>query len=487
MSDRYYPALIDLKKAGGSKFFVSNRNDIKTHIISNFEVNIFKTLSGCKTIEEHIESFIESDEYFIDESVLYEIMKKWIKNGLIRNEKLLFNHNIKDQGKNRQKVISGCITSNRPDMLYRWFGSRVNTADYIERKTPIIICDDTKIKEIQEINKRIADKYRKNYPGKIHYIDNDKKIILSERINQILPAEVPETLLDFSLSINNSYQRGKTPGTNRNALLLITAGHNLYTSDDDIEYRAFSRSPENEYYCFSDGKILLPLFYPDMNTMINKLINQEEFCLIDHFEDMIGSNISSLLNQKHSVSLENISSKTAMFQEKGILEIRTISTGYCGGRWYQNPYRPLIQQNKEREDFFHDYEKYRQIKYNGINIMSADNNTLLPGGALMGGTLCINNKKLLPPCFPQGMRDDTCFSILIDRCLEYGLNLHFPLTLYHNPREKHPFTNEDFQDISVNIGTYSILILEKLSSYFIHPKGKERFKELGFYFKILEK
>ena len=464
-------------------YFITNHNLAKTQIINSFEVNLFKSLSGCKTIKEHMKSINESDEFIINESILYGIMKNWIRTGLLRNENLLFEqiHKYHKRSCTGEMIFSGCITGNRPDMLNRWLESRVNTADYAEKKTPIIICDDTQAEKIIKSNKKITDSYRKNYPGQIHYIDMRKKIILSEKIRQLLPEEVPERLLPFTLSINHPYKGEKTPGSNRNALLLTSAGNNIYTSDDDIEYSFFSRPLENTGYSFPDSKILSPLFFPDMNTMINRFKNHDEFSLITYFENLIGSDISEFPEQKLSVSLNNITPQTAMFQEKGLLKIRTVSAGYCGGRWYQSPYRPLIQQNKEREDYFYDYEKYIMIRDNGLNIMSADKNTLVNGDALMGGTLCMDNRKILPPCFPLGMRDDTCFSILLENCLEAGLNIHLPIALYHNPEEKLPFTPENFQDVSVNTGTYSILILEKLSSSFIHQESKERFKELGAY------
>jgi len=486
LTDRYYPAFLDFKHAGQKAFLVTNENEGKTHIISFFEGNLFNALSGCRSIDSHIQSILESDKYIIEKPVLADIMRKWVNEGFLRNEKLLLKKSAENNKVKRRyktsRIISGCITSNRPDMLNKWLESRAGSTDYVEKKTPIIICDDTSNNEIIRKNKITAEHYRKNYPGKIFYIDDKQKLILIKMIKKMLPAQVPERIMDFSLSINNSFSARKTPGTNRNALLLICAGHDLYTSDDDIEYSFYLKSAENKNCYFPDEKILSPRFYPDMNTLKNNFKKTENIHLLDIFENLMNMNIVELVDNRHPVDFINITPRTAMLQEKGLLGIRTVSAGYIGGRWYQNPYRPLIQQNKERDDFFYNSQKYMEIKNNGLNIMSADKNTLVVGDTLMGGTLCIDNKNLLPPCFPQGMRDDTCFSILLNNCLKPCLSLHLPVALYHNPDEKPPFSFENFQNVSIDMGVYSILVLEKLSSSFIYPPGRERLTELGFYF-----
>ena len=485
MTERYYPAYIEFKKAGENRFFVTNRNDNKTHVLSSLEGELLMTLSGSRTIHEHLERIMESDRYDISGSALLEKIKSWIKKGFLREEGLLFSthgdNTVVIDAKKEQKVLSGCITCDRPAMLDRWLGSRISCADYSERKTIIVICDQSKTRETIKTNRNIVNNYKSKYAGKIHYINEAEKMELAEKIAGMLPDDVPENLTSFSFAINQHFPDIRTPGSNRNALHLITAGFNLYTSDDDLEYRFFSKTNDNNSYYFPDKEILTTSFYPDMETMISELKIPGNYNLLYHFENLINSGISSLINQKKSVLFDNITPHIAMLQEKDLLKIRTVSAGYCGGRWYRNPYLPLLQEIEGRELFFYDYEKYNNIKNNGLNIISADKKTFGNGKSLMGGTFCVDNNNLLPPCFPLGMRDDTSFSILLSKCLEPGLTLHLPAALYHNPAEKPSFTPESFYEVSVNIGVYSTLILEKLTTSFIHPEGKERLRELGFY------
>ena len=484
MKIRYYPALLDFKKAGENRFFVINRNDDITHVLSNIEGNLLMSLSGSRTATEHLEEINKINLYNFSGAFLSDRLNGWIKKNFLRKEELLFkpdshNHVQKNNIKN---LISGCITSNRPDMLKGWLESRLKTADYIDKKTPIIICDDTRINKIRKNNISIAENYRKNYPGEIYHIDQENKIILSKIIKHSLPGEVQKNLVDFSLSINHSYPEIKTTGSNRNALQLITAGFNLYSSDDDIEYRFSSKNNDNDSFHFPNKEILAPSFYPDMETMTKNLLKPKEYNFLDKLENLINSDITSIIKKKGSVFFDNITPYLAMLQEKNLLKIRVISAGYCGGRWYQNPYMPLLQQDVARDLFFYNHEKYRQIRDNGLNIIAAEQNTFDHSDLIMGGTLCIDNKNLLPPCLPFGMQDDTSFSILLNRCLEPALSLHLPAALYHNHTKNPSFNPENFQDVSINIVTYSTLILERLTSAFLNPYGKERLRELGFRF-----
>ncbi len=484
MTDKYYPAFLEFKKAGENKYFVLNRNDQTTHIISSFEGELLRSLSGCKTWEEHLENIRETDKYGIADAVLLKSFNNWIDRGFLRNEILISNPGINKYSDNeKQQIISGCITCNRPDMLDRWLKSRVRTPDYKEKKTQILICDDTINSKISERNKNIINNHKKDYAGKIAYVDNRKKKILSELITQSISHDLPEGLVDFGLSLDENLHVKNTRGGNRNTMTLASAGFTLYSSDDDIEYSFFSRqNQQSDEYHFVDNFNSPTTFYPDMNSLNSGITSLEKINLLKCFESFIDSDISSLFKNNASVFLDNITAESAMFAEQNILQIRAIGAGYCGGRWYQNPFIPLFQQDRERELFFYDYENYKFIRNNGLNIKSADNYTLHNDNFLMGGTFCINNKNIISPCLPRGRRDDTNFAIILNKCLEPGLTLHLPFALYHNPDEKPPFSKKNFMDVSLETGIYSNLLLEKLTSSFLNPGRKERLQELGFRF-----
>ncbi len=480
MTGKYYPALLEYKQAGNNRYFVLNRNDETTHIISRLEADLLSNLSGCRTLELHLRRIKETDRYNLADSALLNNVKEWINKGFLRNEKLIM---LADLKKNEEKIktISGCITFNRPDMIDRWLSSRIITSEYKERKIPIIICDDSKEAEIITNNKKIINKHNKNYPVKITLITNSEKNKFADLISQNVSRDIPENLVQFGMALNNNLYSKNTRGGNRNTLTLASAGFNLYSSDDDIEYSFFSRQNlAPDIYHFSDDFNSPVTFYPDIKTLLQSNEEKKDINLIDRFESYIDLNTSELLKNKDTVFSENLSPESAMLMEKRQLKIRAVGAGYCGGRWYQNPYMSLFQQDKERDLFFNDYEKYKLIRDNGLNIKSADSNIIHKNSYLMGGTFYIDNKQLLSPCLPQGRRDDTNFAIILNKCLDPGFILHLPFALYHNPENKAPFKENHFSEVSLESGVYSTLILEKLTNLFTHTGGKQRLSELGF-------
>ncbi len=200
--------------------------------------------------------------------------------------------------------------------------------------------------------------------------------------------------------------------------------------------------------------------------------------LLEYFEYFIDSEFTSLKELQNSDVLAEIPSETAFMIEKNELRIQTVIAGYCGGRWYRNPYMPLLHRNIN-DSWIENRDDYNSVKANGINLNSSKEHILNYGDFFMGGTYCINNTIITPPCFPRGRREDTNFGIVLNSCLTPGITLMLPYALFHNPADKTSFSPEDFKDVSIDIGVYTTIILRNLSSSFINPYGEIRMKELG--------
>ncbi len=62
----------------------------------------------------------------------------------------------------------------------------------------------------------------------------------------------------------------KSTGSNRNALTLFTAGHKVYSSDDDLEYQIFSMNGINiNKNHFSQSSEFSPLFTKDIDSLFD--------------------------------------------------------------------------------------------------------------------------------------------------------------------------------------------------------------------------
>ncbi len=483
MDKKYYPSHNKYIKAGNNEYFIKNFNTGITSITGSFEAYLLQNLYGCRSISEHFKLLKNVDQYELDDSVIKNTINKWIKQKFLIPEEHIFEKTESITKTGSSNIISGCITCNRPDMLKKWFETRIQHESYKKRKLSIIICDDTKNTLIKEKNIKTVETFKNSYQGKIIYISDNEKKKLFLRIADITNSSIPREIIDFTFSFSFPNVQSITSGSNRNTLFAVTAGNCLYTSDDDKEFRFFSRKDQKKrIFSLTDSYRYPTNFHPDTKLLMES-VNKVNIDLINIYENYIASDAVTVIYQRANNSLMNITAETAAMIEKGNPVINTICAGYCGGRWFQNPYLPLFQQGDEREHIFDEYKNYRLIRNNGINMTAPIENYIIESGNfLMGGSLCINNKSLIPPCLPLGTRDDTIFGTLFNRCLEPGFTLHLPFALYHNPSVKHSFQPENFTDISIDTGVYSTLIIEKLTSSFIQPHGKERLKELGFRF-----
>ena len=477
MEQKYYSAYFNFIKAGKNRFFAENLNDDTTHIISAFEAELLMSLSGCKTLFQHGEILKESELSGISSSLLTEIFYKWIKFGFLRKENNLIKGSSNNTSHHQNNdLISCCVTYNRPNMIKRWLDCRIHSPHYYADKIPIIICDDTdSSKELNLTTKIIKDRSI-DYPGRILHFDMGKKKNLSQEIIKRLGDNKIKELTDFLMSTNGKLFNAKSTGSNRNALLLATAGYRIYSSDDDIEYIFYSKKEKSKFqFILTEQYQSKPLFTPEITLLSDKLKIKSNYNMIDEFKRITGESISSI--NPNDISLDNIPSNTAMLIEKNNLIIQTISAGYCGGRWYQNPYLPLLQE--EERIFFDNINDYNNIKKDGFNINSTMDYIMDRGDFLMGGTYSTDNRRIPPPCLPLGRREDTNFGILLNRCFEYGLTMHIPYALFHNPAEKLSFSESSFKDVSLDTGVYSTLLIRKMTSEFLNPPGENRLKETG--------
>ena len=479
MNKKDYPAFFSFKKAGENLCFIKNINDNTVNLIDLYEAELISSLSGSKTISEHLKTISAHETYGISYTALQKMLSRWIIKGFLREEDLLFNEKKKLRTQKNKNILSCCVTYNRPEMLDKWLRTRIRSSDYLKRKTTIIICDDTKKTEIQSQNRRIATHWGNKYPGKIIHFDRNKKKKLIKKINDILPDSIPKDLISFSISADNDDMNSKSTGSNRNALNLFTAGHTVYSSDDDLEYQIFSlKKNDNNNNLFSQSSEFRPLFTEDINSLFNITREEEKIDLLKHFDCFIDSEAASLKESQKYNALSEIPSETAYMIEKKDLKIQTVVAGYCGGKWYRNPYLPLLHRNIN-DRWLENPAEYNKVKANGINFNSSLSYIINNGDFFMGGTYCINNRIITPPCFPIGRREDTNFGIILNKCLASGFTMLLPYALFHNPVDKKPFTLEDFNDVSVDIGVYTTIILEKLTFMFINPCGEKRIKELG--------
>ena len=475
----YYPAHITSTPAGKEVAFVTNHNANQVYLLPEIQVQKFKALSGCRSLDGLLAQLKSVDTYKLSENVLQVQIQEWIKMGLLRPEALL---KEKARSKNTQHppLMSSTITCNRPDTLQKWLTPRINSPDYRNNKVPILISDDSEEKGMQQKNRLVVDKQRKNYPGTIIYNDRYYR----EKLIHELAGTVPEDVVRFALKGAEGLTSKRNIGTfgaNRNAALLSTAGAYYYSSDDDLYYRFYQNKNQtsestSSKIVFEDA--LLPAFrcFPDMESLEQASSSAPKFSLIDKAQQLFHEGVYSMLSD---ADLSCITPSIAHKLETGNAELRAVTAGYYGGRWYDSPITFLMHIDETETQFLNDPDAYQKMKYNGINICGFEDTTVTSSSFLQGGTMILDNTKLLPPCFPMGRHEDTAFGILLHRCFEHAFFLHLPVAAYHDPSNKIPFSEKAFSDASLGMGKMIELLLYRYTATFLSSSPVERMGEVG--------
>lgn len=486
MKKRYFKAFLEYKKTGENKYIAINKNDNTTHTVSLLEAKFLNSISGCKTIEEHLESIIEHDEFEMPRSVFFQQADNWIRKGFLRKAELLFRNSLFLTGEKATKdnLVSGCLTNNRTDMLDNWLRTRITSEDYRSSKINIIISDDSIDKETLINNRNAVRKYKKKHTGKISLIDKNTRILFSKTYKSFTGRTYETALLDFALGLTKPLGKCISIGSNQNTLLLGSAGQYLYSSDDDIEYRFYKTPDTSTDISFLDNYIYQSNFFPDMNNLSFDAEEVNNYSLIKIFNEFSGVNRKESFDFKNYYNsskncFEKISAKTAFFLEKNTVKLKCISAGYYGARWYKNPYLPLFHQGTERDIIFQNFRDYAKIKNNGLNYSAADHYVFNNGDFLMGATYFLDNIEISPPEFPFGRRNDTIFGLLLNRCLGPVFTLHLPIALFHNPKQKKPFTVSSFKNVAVDTGIYLTNILQNLTMSFTNSCAEDKLAITG--------
>ena len=477
---KYYPAHIESKKAGESGYFVKNINNNKTSFFNIAETELFNNITGCRTLSDHYESIKENDKYNLSDPLIENLFSSWIEKGFLRDEKRLIKKISKADYHNSATLVSGSVTCGRPDMLDRWFLSKIKSEEYKKLKPQIIVCDDTEKDVLKEKNEKVIKNYNNEYSGKIIYINNKDKKNLSEMIKKTGHPSLPPYIVDFALNLSEDLPGlSIKTGGNRNSLFLASAGSNLYSSDDDIENKVFSDPLTDNKYHFINEINTHPDFYPDMDKIENIINKKKKAEILSLFNEYTGKDPRAVENIKNRISWHDIPPEESLLMEKNELKIKIITTGFYGGRWFKNPFLPILHNNAEQNPYINDQEKYRDIINYGLNIVNHKKNIFDRGSYLIGGNFCFDNTEISSLCLPIGRKQDIVFAEILRACLTPGLNLNLPHVIFHSPLEKKPFTENNYTDISLHIGNYSTRIINSLSPFLINPPGEKRLKELG--------
>jgi hypothetical protein len=229
-----------------------------------------------------------------------------------------------------------------------------------------------------------------------------------------------------------------TPGANRNAILLDTAGDCILTADDDSLCTLASHpNRDRKLYLKGAGDPRDKWFYSDREHVyaLNTWIEDD---LIGEHECLLGKQLSALvLDSKDNVEIQNACGHELDAIHTGCGAIAATMTGVAGDSGMYTSSSFLRSTGDTQARLCESEAIFKCALTSREMLAVVRGHTITHDSFCMAGQLGLANFEMLPPFFPVGKNQDGVFGMLIRRSTPHFL-AHIPLAVYHAP----PFQRE---------------------------------------------
>lgn len=137
--------------------------------------------------------------------------------------------------------------------------------------------------------------------------------------------------------------------------------------------------------------------------------------------------------------------------------------GVFGGRWFSRPHGVLQASDDLHRFSYGRRRKYVRMKENPVGSLQATEVMTSNSGFFMTGCCSIDARQLLPPFPPITRTEDTFWATLATSLVPGSGVAYLPFSIYHDPENKRPFTEDEYRTVSPDFGLINLLILRDLS------------------------
>jgi hypothetical protein len=293
-------------------------------------------------------------------------------------------------------------------------------------------------------------------------------------------AGVDPALVRFALL--DDLDTGTDTGSNRNALLLGSAGAPFLSADDDTvcELRTWPTARGGlALSSHSDPTSVTP--FPSREAALAAVRN-ESACLLQLHERLLGRSLKACLDElpDEEVDLDALGpSMSRVLAEEGgrVVASFTGLVGDCGAR-----YASFYLWSSGAQRLFEDDLHYASVLASRQVVRLVQSPTLSAGGLSMSTGFALDAEQLLPPFFPVMRGADLLFGQMVASCDETALFGHLPVAIGHHPLEDRRARREDLWERAPEINTYGLLaccLAAVRPSLRYAPRGERRLRLLG--------
>jgi len=352
------------------------------------------------------------------------------------------------------------LTCDRVELFTRSVPSITNELNKWGHNKLLVAFDDSQSANIRDKKRNILSKLSLSSSHKNLYAGLEEKKDFINRLLPGLPANYHKSAKymffgDSNIPIFNG------PGGNRNSVLAAFAGSRYISFDDDMTLNNLTL-PDSSF------EIILKEGRPDFKTGL--------FYDYNEIKDSAEPFTKDLFQLYEAILGKNLKDLDSGF---GTGKIRAITAGFYGGRWNSRPHIYLFRDKIFNSEKYASKDVYKKIKHRALCHVQPVNTLIFDAPLLYGAAIGIDSSEIVPPFFPQLRNEDTLWAFVLQACCKDSKIGFLPIALYHDWKEKKPFTKKDFKSVGADLGLQMAIIFSIVSEKIKLNNNENRLKIFG--------
>ncbi len=337
--------------------------------------------------------------------------------------------------------LFGVVTANRPAALKRVLESYAANFREHGRKPECFIVDDSRDAATRRSCRETLATTARGFPElDFSYWGAEEKSKWADDLAR--RSGVARSTIDFA--IGDPFRTGYTPGANRNALTLLSAGRMIVSVDDDTLCRI--RRPRGDSTAIritergESTRVWVQGSFSELTAAYPEI--SEDF--LGLHAKTLGRKVSDIVGEtpKSNLFVEPISEGFQASILSGA-SVRLGWTGIAGDCGYAKPGYLLFLGGEERARFLTGESEYEAYLRGRQIVRVTDETTLTPGGVFQSTAIAMDGREILPPFMPVFRGEDMAFGILFRTALRGAAVAYHSFTVDHLPIESRGHARSD--------------------------------------------
>ena len=373
----------------------------------------------------------------------------------------------------------GVVTCDRHPQLMRCLNTYADNMRLYGRTPNILVADDSGDANARTACREWLSSFSQRTQLSVFYVGLEEKLEFQQRL---IEGGVPERLVRFALT--NVFNVARSPGANRNALMLHTVGEAFLSCDDDsVCWIGDLRDGYNSVEVSPIRGSLQDIQFVGSRARAVKEVTRCVCDLLSAHEQLLGRTLPDLARAATSGPNDmpekiGIRSLCDLAEERG--KVVVTLTGVVGESGIPEYYHFFMSRNYQgttRQRFLECWQAHGDVEATHSIVSGVHRPTVIQGRVATTTATGFDNRELLVPFISSGCGEDTVFGNTLVQTMSDAYIGHVPFALLHAPPYKKPYRplKPDFTIMDM------IRVVLERSTLLLGDSVKTRIKRLGQY------